>query len=150
LSNQTAGTQLAYPSTNTVIIQDADAGLSFTNATMVVRRDVGNAVITVVCTNTSVEPPIVDSNSIPLSVQYATSDGTGVARKDYLATSGTLVFTNGIGTNTFNVPIVNNASITGDRTFSVRLFNPTSPGRLMAPSNQTVTIIDATAGFKFS
>jgi hypothetical protein len=69
---------------------------------------------------------------------------------DYIATTGTLVFTNGIATNTFTVPILNNAAITGDRTFSVRLFNPTSPGRLVAPSNETVTIIDATAGFRFS
>jgi hypothetical protein len=30
------------------------------------------------------------------------------------------------------------------------LFNPTAPGRLVAPSNQVISIIDATAGFKFS
>ena len=69
---------------------------------------------------------------------------------DYITTSGTLVFTNGNGTNTFNVPIINNTSVTGERTFSLKLFNPTSPGRLVAPSNEVVTIVDGTAGFKFS
>ena len=42
------------------------------------------------------------------------------------------VFTNGNGTNTFIVPIINNNSAVGARTFSVRLFNPTAPGRLVA------------------
>ena len=144
------GAQLAYPSTNFVVIRDADAGLSFTNSSMVVRRDAGIAVVTVVCLNPGIEPVTVDSNTPPLSVQYATSDGSAVAGVDYLTTSGTLLFTGGNGTNTFNVPIINNQSASGSRTFDLKLFNPTGPGRLVAPSNQTVTIIDATAGFKFS
>jgi uncharacterized delta-60 repeat protein len=145
-----AGAQLAYPSTNTVVIQDADAGLSFTNDTLIVRRDIGSALITVVCSNPSIEPVVTDSNTIPLSVQYTTVDGTGLAGVDYIATSGVLVFTNGNGTNTFNVPIINNTSVSGARTFSLKLFNPTFPGRLVAPSNEVVTIVDGTAGFKFS
>jgi uncharacterized delta-60 repeat protein len=145
-----AGAQLAYPSTNYVVIQDADAGLSFTNSSLIVRRDVGNAIITVVCSNPSVEPPLIDSNSVPLSVQYTTSDGSALAGVDYIATSGTMVFTNGNGTNTFNVPIINNNSASGARSFNVRLFNPTAPGHLVAPSNELVTIVDGTAGFKFS
>jgi uncharacterized delta-60 repeat protein len=142
--------QLAYPSTNTVIIRDADAGLSFTNASIIVRRDIGNAIITVVCSNPSIEPVIIDSNTVPLSVQYATSDGSAVAGVDYISTSGTLVFTNGNGTNTFAVPIINNNSVTGARDFHLRLFNATAPGRIVDPSNEVVTIIDGTAGFKFS
>jgi uncharacterized delta-60 repeat protein len=143
------GARLAYPSTNTVIIHDADAGFSFTNDTMIVRRDAGNALVTVICSNPSVEPVIVDSNTVPLSVQFTTEDGTGVANVDYLPTSGTLVFTNGNGTNTFLVPIINNSQ-PGDRSFKVRLLNPTAPGHLVPPSTQTITIIDATAGFRFS
>jgi uncharacterized delta-60 repeat protein len=144
------GAQLAVPSTNTVVILDADAGLSFTNSSMIVRRDAGTALVTVVCSNPSVEPVIVDSNTIPLSVQFATSDGSALAGVDYIAASGTMTFTNGNGTNTFLVPIINNLSVVGDRSFNVRLFNPTVPGRLVAPSNLTVTIVDGTAGFKFS
>ena len=144
------GVQLAYPSTNTVVIQDADAGLSFTNSSMIVRRDAGSALITVVCSNPAIEPVINNSNTIPLSVQYATTDGSAIAGVDYISTSGMLVFTNGNGTNTFNVPIINNGSVVGARNFSLRLFNPTAPGRLVAPSNEVVTIIDGTAGFKFS
>lgn len=149
LSNPTSGARLGYPSTNYVEVLDANAGVSFTNATMTVRRNVGNAVVMVVTTNPAVEPPILNSNTVPMSVQYTTSDGTALAGLDYIKTSGTLVFTNGNGTNIFVVPIINN-SATGTRTFNVSLFNPTAPAELVAPSNEVISIIDATAGFKFS
>lgn len=150
LFGNSAGTQIGIPSTNTVVIQDADAGLSFTNDTMTVARNVGAALITVVCSNPSVEPVIVSTNTVPLSVQYATSDGTGVAGSDYVATSGTLLFTNGMGTNYFYVPLINVGQVVGDKTFNVRLFNPTAPGQVVAPSNLVVTITDGNAAFRFS
>jgi uncharacterized delta-60 repeat protein len=149
LSNPSTGAALGYPSTNYIQILDADAGLSFTNSSMIVRRDIGNAVITVICTNPAVEP-VVNSNTVPLSVQFATSDGSALNGLDYIKTNGTLVFTNGNGTNTFTVPILNGGTVTGDRTFNISLGNPTPPGQLVAPSNLSVTIVDATAGFKFS
>ncbi len=150
LSSSNPAIQLVPPSTTTVAILDADAGLSFTNANQSVIKNVGNAVITVVCSNPSVEPVVINSNTVPLSVQYSTADGTGTAGVNYIATSGTLIFTNGIGTNTFNVPIINNSLITGDKTFTVTLSNPTAPGKLVSPNTETVDIIDDNSGFKFS
>lgn len=150
LSNPSTGSALGSPSTNYIEVQDADAGLSFTNSSMIVRRDVGNAVVTVVCSNPSAEPVVNNTNTVPLSVQYSTSDGTALAGVDYIKTSGTLVFTNGNGTNIFTVPIINSGEVVGDRSFNVSLSHPTAPGQLMAPSNEVITIIDATAGFKFS
>ena len=113
-------------------------------------KDVGNAIITVVCSNPGIEPVIVDSNTVPLSVQYYTVDGTALAGQDYTGVSGTLIFTNGIGTNTFSVPINNNSLITGSRTFTVALTNATAPGKITSPSNQVVTIIDSNSGLSFS
>ena len=66
------------------------------------------------------------------------------------AVSGTLVFTNGNGTNTFSVPILNNGFVNGGKTFSVILTNPTAPGVLVAPSTAVVTIIDNNTGIAFS
>jgi uncharacterized delta-60 repeat protein len=150
LSSPSANTVLGSPSNTVVVIQDADAGFSFTNSATSVLKNAGNAIITVICSNPSVEP-VVNSNTIPLSVQYATADGTATAGIDYTATSGRLIFTNGIGTNTFIVPIINNNStVTGNRAFTVALSNPTPPGQLVAPSTQTVTIIDSNSGLKFS
>jgi uncharacterized delta-60 repeat protein len=150
LSNPGAGSSLASPSNSLVVLQDADAGLSFTNSAMSVLKNAGQAVITVICTNPVVEPPVANTNLAPMSVQYATQDGTAVAGVDYQATSGTLLFTNGNGTNTFNVIINNNSLVTGDHNFTVRLFNATAPGQVVAPSNQVVTIVDNNSGLSFS
>jgi uncharacterized delta-60 repeat protein len=141
LSNPSPGALLVPPFQTTVVVQDADAGISFTNAAMSVLKNAGSAVITVVCSNPRVEP---------LTVDYATSDGTAVAGVNYLATGGTLVFANGVGTNIFTVPIINNTSVTGDKTFTVSLSNPMAPGQLVTPYVQTVTIVDANSGVQFS
>ena len=149
LLNPGSGAAIGLQSNTVVVIQDADAGLSFTNAAMSVLKNAGVAVITVVCSNPSVEPLVV-SNNVLLSVNYATADGTAVAGTHYVAVTGTLVFTNGIGTNTFTVPIINNGIIEGNRTFNVNLSHPTPPGQLVAPSNQVVTIVEDNNGFRFS
>ena len=76
LSGPTAGAHLVAPSNTLVVLQAGAAGLSFTNSAMSVYKNVGTAIIPVVCSNPGIEPAIVDSNSVPLSVQYYTLDGT--------------------------------------------------------------------------
>lgn len=141
LSNPTAGAQLAFPSTASVIVMDAEAGLGFTNANFSVLKSGTNAILTVFCSNPNAEP---------LSVNYATADGTAVAGINYGAVSGVLTFTNGAVTNYILVPIVNNTLIEGDLNFTVTLSSPTAPGQLIAPSTATVTITDNNAGLSFS
>ncbi len=141
LSNPNPGSLLVPPFQTTIVVQDADTGVSFTNAAMSVLKNAGSATITVVCSKPSLGP---------VSVDYSTADGTAIAGQNYLATSGTLVFDNGVGTNTFNVPILNNTIVTGDKTFTVALTNVTAPGRLVAPYVQTVTIVDGNSGVRFS
>ena len=150
LTNAGSGVRLATPSVTTVQLLDAEAGLSFTTNAATVSKNTGNAIITVVCSNPSVEPVVTGTNVIPLSVNYSTTNGTAVAGVDYVATSGTLVFTNGNGTNTFNVPIINNSLVNGSHSFTVNLAQPTAPGVLVAPSVQTVTIVDNNSGLSFS
>jgi hypothetical protein len=150
LSNPTAGTLLAAPSNSVVVVQDADAGLSFTNPVASILKNAGSLVVAVVCSNPGIEPVMVNSNTVPLSVFYSTANGTALANQDYIPVSGTLVFTNGIGTNTFTVPIINNSLVMGNRTFSLNLSSPTPPGQLVYPSSQVVTIIDNNSGLSFS
>jgi len=152
LSTTNPDVQLEVPSNTVVVIQPANAGLSFTNQAISVSKNVGAAVITVICSNPGLET--TNTNSAPLSVNYFTSDGTGtnpaVNGIDYLATSGTLFFTNGLATNTFTVPIINNSQASGNRAFTVSLTNATAPGKITSPSNQVVTIIDNNSGLRFS
>ncbi|HEY5914947.1 MAG TPA: Calx-beta domain-containing protein [Verrucomicrobiae bacterium] len=149
LSNPTPGVQIAPPISANVVINDVDSGLSLlatnaapaTNAVYSVRENGTNIVITVVRTN---------ANTGPVAVTYATADGTAVAPIDYVAVSGTLVFTNGQLSNSFSVPIIDNNLVDGDRYFTLSLLNPTAPAQLLAPSSATVNIIDNETGFRFS
>jgi uncharacterized delta-60 repeat protein len=156
LSNLTGGGLLASPSTTVIQELDAEAGLSFmTNAVSVPKLTVASFVtISVICSNPGIEPVVQYSNgvpvTVPLEVNYATADGTAAAGQDYSPASGTLVFTNNVGTNTFQVQILGNTLITGSRTFTVRLTNATAPGMIVSPSNQVVTIVDNNSGLSFS
>jgi len=149
LSNAIGG-KLTSPSNTVVVVQDADAGISFTNSTTRVSKSAGYALITVVCSNPRVEPQILSTNDIPLQVDYYTADGTATNGIDYQFAAGTLVFTNGLATNTFTVPIYNNNSVTGDRTFFVVLTNVTDPGQLTPYSVQSVVIAESNSGLRFS
>ena len=149
LANPSSGVKLLPQSMTTVIVQDAFAELSFTNATMTVLKNAGPAVIPVVCSNTNLEPAVA-TNTIPLQVSYTTVDGSAVAGVDYTATSGILYFTNGIATNNISVPIINNGLVTSNRTFNVVLSSPTAPGKLAAPSTNSVTIINTVSGLSFA
>ena len=150
LFNPAGGAQLTGLSNTVVVVQDADAGISFTNSTARFLKNAGYALITVVCSNPRVEPQIFSTNDIPLQVDYYTANGTATNGIDYQSAAGTLVFTNGIGTNTFTVPIYNNNSVTGDRSFFVVLTNVTAPGQLTPYSVQSVVIAESNSGLRFS
>ena len=149
LSNS-VGAQIISPSNTVVVIQDADAGVSFVTNNVSVLKNAGTAIITVVCSNPRVEPVVVTTNDIPLSVNYYTLDGTAKNGIDYQSTSGTLVFTNGIVTNTFTIPIYNNSLVNGNHTFTVVLTNVTSPGQITPYRTQSVVIVDSNSGLRFS
>jgi Tol biopolymer transport system component len=75
------------------------------------------------------------------TIDYSTSDGTAVAGKDYLATSGTLQFNPFEQSKTFSVPLLYDKMPEPDRTLSLVLSNPTgsiSRGRQLA----TLTVSD--------
>jgi uncharacterized delta-60 repeat protein len=149
LSNSTAGAVVAAPSNTVVVIEPALAGLSFTNSTNSVSKNDDYALVAVVCSNPSIEP-VPSTNTGPLTVNFATADGTAEAGVDYTATNGTLIFTNGLATNYFRVAIRNNSLVEGNRTFSVSLSDPTVPGKLAPPSTQLITIVDDNSGLSFS
>ncbi len=62
--------------------------------------------------------------SAPVTVNYATSDGTAVAGKDYSATSGTLSIPLGSTTGIISVPVGGNTGFGPSKTFTVTLSAP--------------------------
>ena len=60
----------------------------------------------------------------PVSVDYATKDGTAAAGADYTAASGTLTFAPGETAKTVSVALLDDSHDEGKETFSLRLSNP--------------------------
>ena len=60
----------------------------------------------------------------PVTVNYATADGTATAGEDYTATSGTLTFAAGVTAMTVTVPLLDDVLDDGGETFVLKLSNP--------------------------
>ncbi len=60
----------------------------------------------------------------PVSVDYATKDGTAAAGADYTAASGTLTFAPGETAKTVSVALLDDSIDEGKETFTLRLSNP--------------------------
>jgi hypothetical protein len=78
-----------------------------------------------------------------VAVDYATSNGSATAGSDYTATAGTLNWADADSTSqTFNVPISNDATVESDETVNLTLTNPTNGSALGAPNTAVLTITD--------
>jgi len=73
--------------------------------------------------------------------EYATSDGTALAGRDYVTATGTLTFTPGVTTTTFAIPIINDSLDEPDKTVTLTLSSPVNAG-LDAPNPATLTIVN--------
>ena len=71
---------------------------------------------------------ISGTNTLPVSVNYATTDGTATAGSgDYVATNGTLTWAGGDNTaKTISVTVNGDTTVEPDETFYVNLSNPTN------------------------
>src|SRR5262249_19504704 len=99
LSAPTGGATLGIQPTSTLTATEADhaGALQFSSAASNVAENAGKATITVTRTGGS---------DGPVTVKYATSDGTGKAGTNYTATSGTLSFAAGQTSMTLDVPVL--------------------------------------------
>ena len=106
--------------------------MQFTNTAANVRENAGTAQIEVIRTG---------SDESPVSVDFATSDGTARAGSDYTPRSGTLVFGIGERIKTISVPIINDDLREASETFNITLSKPVG-GRLGSIPRIVVTILD--------
>lgn len=83
-------------------------------------------------------------SSVPVTVQYATSNITATAGQDYVQTSGTVTIPAYIDSWSFSIPITNDATPEPSETFSVTLSNPVNA--VIGDGNAIVTIIDDDQG----
>ena len=80
------------------------------------------------------------------TVDYTTTPGTAAAGSDYTTASGTLTFAPGELSKTFNVPILDDATIEPSEQFTATLSNPSGDASLGAANPATVTIADYEPG----
>ena len=84
------------------------------------------------------------ASAAPVTVNYATANGTATAGSDFTAVGGTLTFAPGETTKTFTVAITNDAVFEGAENFQVNLSTPTNA--TIATGSVTTTIRDDGTG----
>jgi len=90
-------------------------------------------------TNATFTVSLSDPANSAVTVQYATANGTAtVADSDYTSTSGTRTIVMGATTATITVPILGDAEVEANETFTVNLTSPT--GATIADASGTGTI----------
>ena len=82
--------------------------------------------------------------SSPVSLAFATQDGSATAGLDFQATAGTVSFSHGDTTQSITVPLFSDLRIEGDEQFSIDLTN--AVGATMDVSAISVTIVDVDPG----
>ena len=78
----------------------------------------------------------------PVSVDYATSDGTATAGPDYAGGRGHPHLRSGRASKSFTVHVTSDAAHEGDEAFQVKLSNAAGGASLGSPAGATVTITD--------
>ncbi len=131
LSHPTGGARLGTITNATLTILDDESTLSFTNASYTISEAGPVLNINVVRTGARISPVTVD---------FATANGTAISTNDYRGTNGTLAFPPNIGFRTLSIPIANDTLVESNETFTLTLSNPQGGARLGALTNTTATI----------
>jgi hypothetical protein len=139
LSGATGGAGIGRGSAE-LTIQSAEPLVQFAAGRSVARERSGRALIAVRRSG-----PTQD----PVTVEYATSDGTAEAPGDYVPASGTLSFGPGVVTRSFAVELVDDGAAESDETVGLSLSNPVGAG-LGADASATLTIATGDPALRFS
>jgi hypothetical protein len=130
--NAPAGVSLGTTSATGTIVNDDATSFSITGAS-VTEGTGGNSTLNF---TVSLSAPAKD----PVSVQFASVNGSAIAPADYTATSGTLTFDGGQTTQTIAVTVIGENLVEPDETLQVQLSNPN--GGSIGIGSATGTIVN--------
>ncbi len=94
-------------------------------------------------TNAAFAVTLSSPSSQPVTVSYATANGSAVAPSDYTAATGTLTFAPGVTSQTINVSVAGDTVIEPDETFTVTLSAPTNAALGRATATGTIANDDS-------
>jgi hypothetical protein len=77
-----------------------------------------------------------------VTVDYTTSDGTATAGSDYQTASGTLTFADGVTSQTFDVPVIDDSVYEGNETVTLTLSNAGGGATIGSPNSATLNIVE--------
>ncbi|MCB1124888.1 MAG: hypothetical protein KDM81_00220 [Verrucomicrobiae bacterium] len=133
LTNLPAGFLTVARLQATLVIEDNEGAVGFTEARFEAREDDGQAHLWVRRTGPLIEPATVGFELI---------DGTALAGEDYVSTQGTLDFAPDIAELEILVPLLNDDEVESEETLTARLLNPTGPIELGSQSETVLAIRD--------
>jgi hypothetical protein len=110
--------------------------VQFTETAILVNEDVGEVSVTVM--------RIGDDASGPLTVDYATSNGTASAGQDYTAATGTISFAAGETEKTFTLAITDDDTQERAENFTIALSNASGGYEPGGPATVTIAASDGT------
>lgn len=116
----------------TIVDDDPQPTVQFSNSAYAVGEAAGSTTIAVNLSALS---------SLPVTVNYATSNGTALAGSDYTAATGTLTFAPGEGNKTFVVPITADTVDEANEVINLSLSSPAG-ATLGTPVSAVLTITD--------
>jgi hypothetical protein len=139
-SNWIWASYMTMASNATFAVYGSGTGLiQFSSASYSVAENGGPAIITVTRTNGSTGA---------ITVNYATVDGTALAGRDYVMTTGAVSFAAWQTSATFTVPILNDGVAGPSKTLNLSLSNPTSGAQMGSPTNAVLTILNNNGGYR--
>ncbi|MEA3207025.1 MAG: hypothetical protein QOE70_82 [Chthoniobacter sp.] len=116
-ASRTSGATTNPSVIGTATITDNDPPPSLSIDDLSINEGAGTATFTVTLNTPS---------GLPVTVNYATSNGTATAGADYSSATGTLSFAPGVTSQTITVAILNDAIFENSETFNVLLSTPTN------------------------
>lgn len=132
LSNVDVGTIVRAQGTATILNNDPPPTISVMDNNVIEGDGAGNTVAFLITLSQVSEKPI--------SIDFATADGTAVAGADYIASSGTVTIPAGLPGTRINVPIVADIDQEPTEAFTLNLSNPVNT--VIAKGQATATIFD--------
>lgn len=120
--------------TYTILNDDSPGTIQFSSSTYTVNENEGSVTIGVMRTG---------GNGGSVRVSYSTSNGTGMAGLNYIATKGTLTWADGDDSEkSFTIPILRDRRFGENKTVNLTLYNISGSATLGNPSTAILTIID--------